>query len=241
MRVGALCGLAKEWNVALINRLSDTLHPDSIIIAMPRGARIPHSLAARPITLLHDPPQLPLERIARLATLRNLYANLERDVRGLVVMVDFDIGLPTTSLPFLLAAVNKIRSGLWDVICANGQHKNSRFYYDGTATILRDGTFAYPSIWQMHRQPRERTTLASTTHHFNHTRRLIDVRSCFGGLAIYRSLKSCSYSHHTYTNYTRYAYANKRVCEHIPFHHCLTIQHDRIAVHNRLITLWNAT
>ena len=244
-----LCGMARVWNIPLINLLGETIQPTMIIIVMPQNTRIPDALSTLPIVLLQEPSNLPKKRIDRLANLRNLYVKKIHNTTDVVVMVDFDIEFPNNSVQYLKSAIKKVHKDNWNVICANGLHVNKKngkyFYYDGTATIFHNGAFAYPSIWQKHRQRNEYTTIRSTTEYFsNRSEAIIKVRSCFGGLAIYKSLAGCFYQTNLLKKkYKRYMYSfDGRVCEHIPFHDCLGKNrngHFRIGVSRKLITNWN--
>jgi hypothetical protein len=188
-------------------------------------------------------------------------------VDGIIVVADLDLfRLPSTA-GILEQAASMIKANDLDVVCAAGVTMASRqelWYYDTYATVLLPDTYVHPlkrrlvPELQAGEDPRlvrsdnqhgsftqgdlmqylQRQSLATGT-----TR----VRSCFGGLAIYRAMTwlsdSCSYSTADPSALIRYASRHDgRPCEHVVFHACLQdsplVRKARVAINPSLLALW---
>jgi hypothetical protein len=100
-----------------------------------------------------------------------------------------------------------------DVVCANGIMN-----YQGNAGRFRD-TFA------LRLQSFDETHAAGKDSYFFNGNQLIDLKSCFSGLALY-SLPGLLQSHCGYT------YESEDICEHVVFHRCLARKgRGRVAVY----------
>ena len=143
-----------------------------------------------------------------------------------------------------------------DAICANGLTMDGKLPYDSYATVLLPDTFlgyflrSNPTL-----MPNESssvidayieattkpTSTGSTTNNF------LPVKSCFGGMAIYRAdawfANECKYFADYTKDHVKYiAAATDRVCEHVAFNHCLQSKYKNdfsIAVHRGLIAKYH--
>jgi len=180
-----------------------------------------------------------------------------------VVMADMDISqLPP--IPDMLATAKKIGvDRVADVICANGLLAEGG-YYDTFATILLPDTFVYPVNGRpnVEARPVEDPTLIVDNNFTNidlmnyfldhgkqegsDTYEPVPVKSCFGGLAIYKADKwleeRCSY--HDKDVEGNALYANRfdmMPCEHVIIHRCMQ-KYDPstvVAVQPDLHTVWH--
>lgn len=167
-----------------------------------------------------------------------------------------------------------------DVLCAAGveEHQDidgivTEGYYDTFATVLEDGTFLYPVKGRVHDDgPRKEENAsmiisedftpidvlawfknegAFSDFKGNFEMNPVPVKSCFGGLTLYRADKwldeRCSYnggqSDRSADILASQQYANRqdnRTCEHVVFHACLQEFHPNItvAVQPDLRTQW---
>ena len=220
-----IVGLAREWNVRLIQTLNRTLRPVAITIVIPTtNAIIPSVLKGLSLVVITEQVAKETPRIQKIVQLRNIYLNAIKNIppSSVIVVVDFDNALPNSSIGPLRRAVDDVHSGEWDAICANGQayniershtyeqsHKHERYYYDGTATILMNGSFAYPVEWQTNPQDLEKTSIESVSRLFRQGD--VAVQSCFGGIAVYRNFPlECQYEYSVH-GFERYQYSQS-VC-----------------------------
>jgi hypothetical protein len=220
-------------------------------------------------------PENRVERIAAIRDaqrqrVRQLWyhqSNLLLD-EAIIVVADLDLfRLPsTTGILEQAASLIKADSAL-DVVCAAGVTMAARtelWYYDTYATVLLPDTYVHPlkrrliPELQADEDPR---LVRSDNQHGSFTQGDLmqylqkqalatgttQVRSCFGGLAIYRAstwfTETCSYSTADQSALARYASRQDgRPCEHVVFHTCLQdsplIPKARVAINPSLLALW---
>ncbi|KAG7361992.1 hypothetical protein IV203_025658 [Nitzschia inconspicua] len=184
---------------------------------------------------------------------------------SVIMVVDLDLkGIPTNEELIQEATKMARDPDTADVICASGQMMNPIGYYDIFATILAPQTFTYPIAGRLVEkfQPGEDTSLVRSNDIYGSFTQLdlldyfeqealnsvdgtVPVRSCFGGLTLYRGSTffqpQCKYSADVKS---LAAFANKddaRPCEHVVFHDCL-LKNDLstyIAVKPSLKTYWD--
>ena len=198
--------------------------------------------------------------------------NREMDVyNGAVIIADFDLQ-SWPSPQEINDRVGKLRKGTHDVICSNGvviKGKDKK-YYDTFATIMLPDSFLiylerrlFPEPYKNEtkafiRSDRNKSSISLESiwqmfHIFGRksSTGLVDVRSCFGGLAVYRAdlyLESdCTYQLDRDVIDARdintvMRYANKkegRPCEHVVLHECfrstnakfdIAVDHDMVTV-----------
>jgi hypothetical protein len=187
---------------------------------------------------------------------------------AIIVVADLDLfRLPSTA-GILEQAASLIKAdSAVDVVCAAGVTMAARaelWYYDTYATVLLPDTYVHPlkrrlvPEFQADEDPR---LVRSDNQHGSFTQGDLmqylqkqavatgttRVRSCFGGLAIYRAstwfTDSCSYSTADPSALARYASRQDgRPCEHVVFHSCLQdsplIPKARVAINPSLLALW---
>ena len=192
-----------------------------------------------------------------------------------VVVVDLDLHrTPTPS--DVLRAIQDMDGSSMDAICANGLTLDGKLPYDSYATVLLPDTFlgyflrSDPTL-----MPKEDLSIidayieATTTSggsysttttgsplskwakslmsRFSGDSDLISVKSCFGGMAIYRTdawfANECKYTREYTSDHVRYIAAGTgRVCEHVVFNHCLRTEYKKdfsMAVHRGLVTKYH--
>ena len=148
-----------------------------------------------------------------------------------VVVIDLDVlTFPTeSSLSKAIATVNS--QGKEGVVCANGYEEwlFMRHYYDTFALVLADGTWAFPLLTSA------KAIFLRLQHKFYEKVRTsaqnYQVRSCFGGLAVYNVEQffnlNCDYrtvedSPADLMDAVRqYSNSDGEACEHVIFHACL--------------------
>lgn len=186
---------------------------------------------------------------------------LENDI---VIVADLDlVELPSRNI--LLEKINGIIADpAFDVICSAGQTFNPYGYYDIFSTIVYPETFVYPvegRLTQLLNDGENRSMVRSADvwGKFNQFDLMeyfeqeasrspegtVPVRSCFGGLALYRASKflspRCGYSTQS-KDLMRFASRfEQRPCEHVIFHYCLvrTDPTTRIGLNPSLKTKWD--
>ena len=196
------------------------------------------------------------------------------DLRNnIVIVADLDLfRLPPVT--GVLAQADEIAThDAVDVVCAAGVTMASReelWYYDTYATVLLPDTYVHPLKRRLVKEyfPGEDHTLVrSDNQHGSFTQGdlmrylqqqadtantgTVQVRSCFGGLTIYRAATwlepACRYSlptdPETVRRLERYASeSDRRPCEHVVLHTCLqdvpSIRKARIAINPHMLTLW---
>ena len=180
-----------------------------------------------------------------------------------IIVADFDVHkLPTNALIANQTAL--VLDGKdHDVICSAGLMHHPFGYYDIFATVT-ETAFLYPMAGRLLNQylPDEDTQLirsnfiysdVSQEDIFEHFKSeglksihgTVPVKSCFGGLAIYRAStwfnKKCNYSIDPSPDQMRYANREDgRPCEHIIFHECILkkVRSARIAVQPNMNAWW---
>eukprot|EP00977_Amphora_coffeiformis_P007594 scaffold1667_cov173-Amphora_coffeaeformis.AAC.22 len=195
---------------------------------------------------------------------RPVNAKFKKDI---VIVADFDLfRLPQTTGVLTQAEYIAENDDL-DVVCAAGvtmASRNELWYYDTFATILLPDTYVHPLKRRLVKDnyPGEDPNLVRSDNqngsftqgdimrYFQQqaaARGTARVRSCFGGLAIYRATtwfeEACSYILDDPKSLERYASAaDGRPCEHIAFHTCLqdtdTIPKAKVAINPSLLALW---
>jgi hypothetical protein len=196
----------------------------------------------------------------------------------IVIVTDLDLfRLPSITTVLEQAKLMATHRVDWDVVCAAGitlaSQRNELWYYDTYATVFWPDTFAHPLKRRLIKQyyPGEDPNLVrSDDQHGSFTQGdimkylvqqaaeksgAVQVRSCFGGLSIYRASvwfdESCQYTLDNVTEYQhrhleRYASASDEMpCEHVTFHTCLQdsnipgrLPMTKIAINPNMISLW---
>lgn len=193
---------------------------------------------------------------------------------SVVILVDLDL----YSLPPIDTLLQELHSmqakeSNFEVICAAGIMYRPFGYYDIFATVLLDGTFVYPIRGRLEQQLHEGedySLVRSNDVYGNFTQwdlleyfekesarlegNAVPVRSCFGGLTMYRARvwfqDKCQYTANgtnkntTLTHLQRFATeTSERPCEHVVLHQCLLQANSssvRLGVQPRLKTEWNS-
>lgn len=184
--------------------------------------------------------------------------------KATVILADMDVSeLP--SLDQVVRNADKInrRDGIdVDVLCSSGKMLHPYGYYDTFATVLLPDTFVYPVNGRPNRtaRPEEDVTMIIDNNFTSEQLLLwfhkqggasakpVPVKSCFGGLAIYRASKfldqRCSYKDfHPEINAK---YANRfdnAPCEHVVLHNCLRDLDPSVvvAVQPDMHTVWHTS
>jgi hypothetical protein len=222
-------------------------------------------------------------RIDQIATVRDYQRELLRTKYGdtihwsdsIVILVDLDLHrLP--SMDTLLQELHCMQTieSEFDIVCAAGIMYRPFGYYDIFATVMLDGTFVYPIRGRLEQklQDGENYSLVRSndvygnftqwdlleyfeTESARRNGNAVPVRSCFGGLTLYRASvwfqESCQYAvdnpkSNTTAHLQRYATkASERPCEHVVLHECLLDSKSntndvRIGVQPGLKTEWNS-
>lgn len=164
-----------------------------------------------------------------------------------VVVTDFDLNdFPSPSKVLKHAREMNNHSSNVDVLCSAGVMGNDfDMYYDTFATVLLPDTFVYPVQDREVKEPwptedpafilndetfdaRDLMTwLRNQGQSKDGEMSAVPVRSCFGGMAIYRASKyldtRCSYSHdkNAIKNAKYRNDADKQVCEHVLWSNCM--------------------
>lgn len=208
---------------------------------------------------------------------RSTTTNNDRETEGVVIMLDFDLhGMPNAET--LVKQIERLQQPSYphDVVCAAGitrARRNQLWYYDTFATVMLPDTFVHPlkrrlvpyfypgedSTHVRSDNMRGKVTQGDIMQFFRSEGKksnsgAVSVKSCFGGLALYRAdvyfTKSCQYTLDTVvkldkgnrTSIMRYANsAEERPCEHVVFHDCLkkvTKKRVDIALNPELHTIW---
>tara|TARA_B100000524_G_C23632079_1_gene363535 strand:+ start:293 stop:1276 length:984 start_codon:yes stop_codon:yes gene_type:complete len=176
-----------------------------------------------------------LDALSRLERMRELRARqldalkARTDLPGVVVVVDLDVErLPS---PWeLLVGIDLVRTGDWDVLCANGaEHYDGQLsYYDTFATIRHGSGWMYPP--ELSEQRNLFRELSASPE------RVVDVRACFGGLGVYRRDLwtggpdgNCSYRYQPQASFTVATDSSMDSdhpfwCEHVGLTECLRLQ-----------------
>lgn len=212
-----------------------------------------------------------LRDVQRFILQHEFQQNREMDVsNGAVIVADFDLQ-SWPSPQEIDDRVDKLRKGTHDVICSNGvviKGKDKK-YYDTFATIMLPDSFLIKLEKRLFPEPYENETKAFIRsdrkpsisleriwrmfHKFGRksSTGLVSVKSCFGGLAVYRAdvyLESeCTYQLNRDVIDARdintvMRYANKkegRPCEHVVLHECFrsTNSNFDIAVDPDMVTV----
>ena len=184
--------------------------------------------------------------------------------KATIILADMDVSeLPPLDQVVGNADKMNSRSGTdVDVLCSAGKMLNPYGYYDTFATILLPDTFVYPVNGRpINRARPEEDTAMIIGNNFTAQDLLgwfhkeggasmkpVPVKSCFGGLAIYRASKwldqRCSYKDlHPEINAK---YANRydnAPCEHVVLHNCLHAVDPTviIAVQPDMHTIWHTS
>ena len=185
-----------------------------------------------------------------------------------VIVVDLDLHSTPTPRDVLRAIQDM--DGSFDAICANGLTLDGKLPYDSYATVLLPDTFlgyflrSDPTLMPKEDSSIidayiEATTSATGTPFSKWAKSLmsrfsgeresdpIPVKSCFGGMAIYRTnawfANECKYTRDYTSDHVRYIAAGTgRVCEHVVFNHCLRNEYKddfSMAVHRGLVTKYH--
>ena len=199
---------------------------------------------------------------------------------AIVILVDFDLFLlPKTEQ--LVHIVNQLRNPNYqhDAVCASGvtignfrrKSKSDQFYYDTFSTVLLPNTWVHPLSRRLFANffPGEDPKLVRSNNQFGKftqadlmryfvkegkqsTTGQVSVRSCFGGLTVYKALQylsgDCHYFlprdvviHGNASSIMKYAsLKDNRPCEHVVMHECLKTSHHRfdIALDPHFVTQW---
>ncbi len=252
-----VCGLsmALEKDEKLIKRIHSIVKPDKIFVVTKKVSR---NLPI-PVIQIKEPQNLPKIRIDRIASLRNyclkkiqnynLYMKNKNDWKNIkLIWVDLDMLIPDKTLRVVRSELT--HNSTYDVICANGRANfDDKIYYDVSATILNDGTFAYLTQWVVHPKLNKHVTFTLINGVFpleNNEKKYTPVKSCFGGLTIYKfPIQNCRYElsknlvDKFYDRYKYNDYGKVRICEHIPFNRCLQKRGARLAVNLDMKVFWS--
>lgn len=180
--------------------------------------------------------------------------------KAFIIVIDLDLeSIPP--MKKIREEIISLRESREHVACSLGEMGAPFGYYDIFATILLPSTFLYPiqerELSYSHTDE-ERSIIRSNSAYgyfqqgdinemilkksFNGS---FPVRSCFGGLAIYKGSafgeKSCVYNAYQ-ADLRRYAVRNAGVCEHVVFHECLRkfIPDFRISIRTEMKTEWKS-
>ena len=210
-------------------------------------------------------------RVTRIAAIRDAQRQRIRQLShnmDVVIVADLDLRrLPPVSQvvqqgPHLLNV---------DAVCAAGITLASRdelWYYDTFATVLLPDTFVHPLSRRLvpRHYPGENTSLVRSNYQHGsftqgdlmrylqqqqqqHDGSVVPVRSCFGGLAVYRAAvwlePACQYTlppNHALLLQRYASHIDGVPCEHVAFHACLQdtpgLRPARIAINPSMLTLW---
>ena len=200
---------------------------------------------------------------------------------SIIMLVDFDLFLlPQTGELVHIVDNLQNRDYPHDAVCAAGvtlgnlrrDSRNELWYYDTYSTVLLPDTFVHPlgrrlfpkfyqgenpSLVRSENQQFGNFTQADLMRYFiqegiQSRTGQVRVRSCFGGLTVYRALKyldtNCQYFlerdlviHGDASTIMKYASSkDKRPCEHVVIHECLKRSLPRfdIALDPNMVTQW---
>jgi len=205
-------------------------------------------------------------------------SNNTREKEGVVLLLDFDLhGTPNAAT--LSRQIERLQQPSYphDVICAAGitrARRNQLWYYDTFSTVMLPDTFIHPlkrrlipylylgedSTHVRSDNMQGEVTQGGIMEYFRSEGKKTDsgavrVKSCFGGLALYRAgiyfTRSCQYqldatfvklNRENQSSIMRYANSvEERPCEHVVFHDCLenvVKQGINIALNPELRTIW---
>ena len=211
------------------------------------------------------------KRIERMQSVRDFQRKeltehfyFDRLDEATIILADMDVSeLPPVDQVVSNAMKMNRREGMnVDVLCSSGKMLNPYGYYDIFATILLPDTFVYPVNGRPVRvaRPEEDASLIiDNNNNFTAPALLewfhrqggaaanpVPVRSCFGGLAIYRASKwlddRCSYKDNDpELNAKYYNKYDDAPCEHVVFHNCLRSVDPTVvlAVKPDMHTVWH--
>eukprot|EP00040_Diaphanoeca_grandis_P015685 m.80325 g.80325 ORF g.80325 m.80325 type:complete len:419 (-) comp25304_c0_seq2:45-1301(-) len=209
----------------------------------------------------------------------NIYKQKSTDDLSQIAVVVADLDLVDLANPFFVreaaSRVTEQSNAGPDVVCSNGKDTNPQHltYYDTFSTILSPNTFVYPVANRKHQQVFEGEMESQIIHaplpgqpteeilnlftrddltNLFESDSITPVRSCFGGLAVYKYstyfASDCSYGQdkdkynvdERYSNsYTPGIGEESAACEHVILHECLRHNHGLTAVVARdLVPLW---
>ncbi len=190
---------------------------------------------------------------------------------SVVILVDLDIDIfPRPNELIQYVEKMKLSSSFPDVLCSNGQlghddETGKGKYYDSFATVLLPDTFVYRVKWRKNSKPSpEEDPKFIMSAGFNESDLFsffqkegqingdsgyspVKVRSCFGGLALFRANKfldeRCSYfGLPTTSTDTKYINkADQAICEHILWNNCMrSVDEDfQVAVQPDMVTTYH--
>jgi hypothetical protein len=207
-------------------------------------------------------------RDAQRDILRSIYTEASGDLSdGFVILADLDVyELPTNGMILSQTRILLEHPSDLDVICSAGLMHHPFGYYDMFATVLEDDTFPFPLSGRLLPELKldsEDVSRIRSQYLYSHVdqgdifrqfqeigRRsehgLVSVRSCFGGLAIYRASKwfsqACTYSQYPTIDQMRFAnIEDQRPCEHVVFHACMIENTKaRITIQPDMTIWWDA-
>ena len=168
-------------------------------------------------------------------------------VDGMIILADLDVHeLPTNQMIVSQVKLLLENPDDLDVICSAGLMHHPFGYYDMFATVLSDDTFPFPLSGRLLPElqlPNEDISRIRSQYLYSHVDQgdifrqlqeagtmnehgIVPVKSCFGGLAIYRASKwfidECSYSQYPTIEQMRLVnIEDGRPCEHVVFHDCM--------------------
>jgi hypothetical protein len=211
--------------------------------------------------------------------LRQYYGEALRDT-SIIMLVDYDLFLlPGTAE--IVQNVNLLRNPDYehDAICAAGVtigisrrvSEEEQWYFDTFATVLNPDTFTHPlsrRLFPTYHAGEDIKLVRSNNQFGSFTQAdlmrylvqegmksatgRVSVRSCFGGLTVYRASKylhnDCQYflprdvvAQGNASTIMKYASSkDKRPCEHVVMHNCLkeSLQRFDIAIDPSFVTQW---
>lgn len=218
------------------------------------------------IASLRDAQRLRVANI--LEDAKDLYEEDGEEEEAVIVVADLDVSFFPTFDNILSNGLDVARQSRHartrlDVLCSAGVDVSGG-YYDVFATVLIPNTFVYPVGARMDLAPHpeeDQSLIVGNAEGFSNTDLLhwfdqmsanqqgggpVPVRSCFGGLALYRASRwldfSCSYSVSGDEDLVRYTNMyDERACEHVVLHECLRRVDPltSVAVHPGLRPVWH--
>ena len=252
----------------LFSRLQEDLYPSQKTNIHCRALQVDIQ-PAFPSQNLSRVEKLAILRDFQRLKLMNMISKFTTRTDSIIIMLlDFDL-LEVPPVFQIMEAACTILGGQWnngmkraplgiDVVCAGGIIVNDQDgregYYDSFATIFESDTYMAPLASRAVSvlRPGENKDLIVADNDLNFyaiwewmkSQQSIPVRSCFGGLALYRASNylddRCSYStRRKGINVSVYEVLHEGVCEHIVFNTCLhSLGGMKMSIYPDLRTRW---
>jgi hypothetical protein len=243
----------------LIRQTSNRLMNDRVLSSLQIAQRTPNS----PLDFDNRIAKIKRSREYQRQMIRSMFNEQGYDLMQTVIAVmDLDMfAYPSiaqvidTSTRYILP-LDHAEGTQFHAICANGlqggrfeQSQSNRGYYDTFATVLlsrqwlhsKQSPMSQDEIlnWFME-QGKDKQFDSKPTYH------PVSVRSCFGGLTLYRADvwldSTCRYDRYNKKDAEYIGHKEHHTCEHIVLHECLNEKFGQdfsIAVQPDLLTLWH--